>query len=175
MNPSTCKFIVAGDSASARDSIIDILRGAGAREIARARDGAEAFDLVARRKPHALILDLELLHDTVRTVRQVRLSPFSLQRELPVIALTAYATRAQIMLIRNAGATAILSKPISSGMLLARLKEALTNPRPFIESALYTGPDRRRPGAIPYDGPLRRFDDVDAFDVSPVKFRGGRT
>lgn len=159
MNLTKYKIVVAGDSASARDSIVDILRGGGARDIIRARDGAEAFDRVCSGRPHALILDLDLLHDTVRMVRQVRLSAFSLQRELPVIALTAYATRAQILLMRNAGATEILSKPISSGLLLARLEEALTRPRAFIESALYTGPDRRRPGATAHDGPRRRADD----------------
>ena len=58
---------------------------------------------------------------------------------------------------RDAGITEFLAKPVSSKALYQRIVSVIANPRPFIKTKTYFGPDRRRninPGA--YTGPERR-------------------
>jgi hypothetical protein len=60
---------------------------------------------------------------------------------------------------REAGVNEFVMKPFTPASLLARLQLVLLNPRPFIVSEEYVGPDRRRRASASYSGPLRRGSD----------------
>ena len=67
-------------------------------------------------------------------------------------------------------------RPFSTAALINKVGEVQTRRREFVESAQYTGPDRRRRRAgADYDGPRRRlFDQADkAADAPEVQIRKG--
>src|SRR6202012_53439 len=57
---------------------------------------------------------------------------------------------------RDGGVTEFLAKPISAKGLYQRILNVVANPRPFIKTKTYFGPDRRRNTANAYSGPERR-------------------
>src|SRR6185503_19347376 len=57
---------------------------------------------------------------------------------------------------RDAGVTEFLAKPISAKALYQRIINVVANPRPFIKTKTYFGPDRRRNTTSNYIGPERR-------------------
>jgi hypothetical protein len=57
---------------------------------------------------------------------------------------------------RDAGVTEFLAKPISAKALYNRILHIILNPRPFIKTETYFGPDRRRNVNAKYSGPERR-------------------
>ena len=79
-------------------------------------------------------------------------------RRLPIVMCTAYTDMKRILAARDAGVNAILTKPFSPQRLYDALFNALFKPRPFVGSADYVGPDRRRK-QIPIDFPDRRGGD----------------
>jgi two-component system, chemotaxis family, chemotaxis protein CheY len=77
---------------------------------------------------------------------------------VPIIMITVHSDRKGIFLARDAGVTEILTKPISANGLYQRIVSVVTNPRPFIKTKNYFGPDRRRNPNSAYAGTERRKD-----------------
>ncbi len=157
--------IIADDQKSSRDIVSEILKSTGMRDIRQADDGGEAFRLICERAPDLLFLDLEMPYDGVKTLRQIRTAAHSPDRRLAVIVMTASATPTRLMALRDAGVNEVVSKPLTSAKLYARINAVLLNPRPFIEVLAYVGPDRRRGRAHKYAGPFRRAGERDVFDI----------
>ncbi len=151
--------VVADDHKGSRDIVSDILWTAGMRDIRVAEDGGQAFALICQRLPDFVILDLEMPHDGLTTLRQIRRAANSPDRRLPVIMMTAYATRSRIENLRDAGATEIVSKPLNRAKLLHRVDSIVLRPRAFIDAPEYVGPDRRRHCVSSFEGPFRRASD----------------
>ena len=61
-----------------------------------------------------------------------------------------------VVTARDAGITEFLTKPISAKALYERILNVVANPRPFIKTKTYFGPDRRRNVNLNYIGPERR-------------------
>jgi hypothetical protein len=61
---------------------------------------------------------------------------------------------------RLAGVNGYLRKPISQLALKKRVRAVVVHPRPFIVTATYVGPCRRRRQDPDYAGPWRRLDDL---------------
>jgi DNA-binding response OmpR family regulator len=78
-------------------------------------------------------------------------SPFT-----PIIMLTAHSERTRVTAARDAGVTEFMVKPISAMGLHRRIVNIIANPRRFIRTKTYFGPDRRRNSAPGYSGPERR-------------------
>ena len=64
--------------------------------------------------------------------------------------------RRRVTVARDAGVTEFLAKPISAKGLYQRILNVVANPRPFIKTKTYFGPDRRRNTNNTYVGPERR-------------------
>ena len=166
MDIQAISVIVADDHKTSRDIVVELLRSEGVRDIRQADDGGEAYKLVCARTPDILILDLEMPYDGVRTLRQIRTAPDSPNRELPVLMMTAYCTKARIEAMRDAGTTEIVAKPLTGAALMGRLRSMLRYPRPFIDLTCYVGPDRRRLALGDYPGPFRRSTDSPVFEIA---------
>ena len=65
-------------------------------------------------------------------------------------------SKRRVTLARDAGVTEFLAKPISAKGLYQRVLNVVANPRPFIKTKNYFGPDRRRNTATTYIGEERR-------------------
>jgi two-component system chemotaxis response regulator CheY len=70
--------------------------------------------------------------------------------------LTGHTERTRVMKARDAGITEFLAKPISAKGLYQRVFSVVAHPRPFIRTACYFGPERRRTANAKYVGPERR-------------------
>jgi DNA-binding response OmpR family regulator len=75
---------------------------------------------------------------------------------IPIIMLTGKAERADVEAARDVGVTEFLVKPFSAKSLYERLVLVIENPRSFIISQTYVGPERRRRTDIPPNGNERR-------------------
>lgn len=56
--------------------------------------------------------------------------------------ITGYAERTRVFEARDAGVSEMLVKPISAKGLYQRIAKVVLNPRPFIRTESYFGPDR---------------------------------
>ena len=74
----------------------------------------------------------------------------------PIIMLTGHSEKRRVTVARDAGVTEFLAKPISAKGLYQRILNVVANPRPFIKTKTYFGPDRRRNTNNAYIGPERR-------------------
>jgi two-component system, chemotaxis family, chemotaxis protein CheY len=101
--------------------------------------------LFKERVPDIIILDLHLPildgFDVLRIVRDRATSP---NPYVPVIVLSAHSERSHIIQARDHGATEYLVKPVSARAIYSRVANVILNPRPFVETKTYFGPDRRR-------------------------------
>ena len=75
---------------------------------------------------------------------------------VPIIMLTGHTEKDRVTAARDAGITEFLAKPISAKALYQRIVNVVANPRPFIKTKTYFGPDRRRNVNPNYIGPERR-------------------
>jgi CheY-like chemotaxis protein len=97
-------------------------------------------------------------------------------RRLALVMVAETNSAADVERARSAGVDEFVLRPFSTAALISKVDEVKTRRREFIESAHYTGPDRRRRRAGPdYDGPRRRlFDQADkAADAPDVQIRKG--
>ncbi|MCB1783724.1 MAG: response regulator [Alphaproteobacteria bacterium] len=63
---------------------------------------------------------------------------------LPIILVSGYTTEKVVKTARDKGANESLVKPISGEKLAHRIISVIDKPRPFIKTATFFGPDRRR-------------------------------
>src|SRR6185312_4041372 len=77
---------------------------------------------------------------------------------VPIIMLTGHSEKKRVIASRDAGVTEFLAKPISAKSLYQRVLNIVVNPRPFIKTKTYFGPDRRRNLNPNYDDPAGRKD-----------------
>src|SRR6202140_2331278 len=75
---------------------------------------------------------------------------------VPIIMVTGHSEKKRVIGARDAGVTECLAKPVSAKALYQRIFNAVPNPRPFIKTRTYFGPDRRRNVNPNYVGPERR-------------------
>lgn len=142
---SKLRFLVAEDNRFMREICRTILFSYGARDVVEATDGAEALELFKERVPDIILLDLHMpILDGFDVLRMVRDRGTSLNPYVPVIVLSAYSERWRILQARDLGATEYLVKPVSASAIYSRVANVVLNPRPFVETKSYFGPDRRR-------------------------------
>lgn len=63
---------------------------------------------------------------------------------VPIILCTSYTGLQSVINARDAGITEILAKPVSPSQIMEKMINAFFNQRDFINSDIYSGPDRRR-------------------------------
>lgn len=149
--------LLADDNAHMRAIVATILKSIGIDRIREARNGAEALDILKGWAADVAIVDFRMEPvDGVAFTRQVRQSPDSVNPFLPIIMLTGYADRVRVFEARDAGVTELIVKPVKTQAVISRLNAVLFHPRPFVRTADYFGPDRRRAVNATYTGPERR-------------------
>lgn len=125
--------LIVDDNANMRLLIRTILRSFGLAEARQARDGTTGLAELARRPPSLIISDWEMSPmnggDFIRSVRRVGGEPHCF---VPIIVLTAHASRQIIGEAFDAGATQLLVKPVTPANLLQRIGWVLEDDRPFV-------------------------------------------
>ncbi len=153
-------ILVVDDNAHMRKLIMEILRAIGIRDSYEAADGAEGLNLMRANRIDMVITDIAMQPiDGVDFVRLIRNSSDSPAPTVPVIMVTGHSTRAKVDEARDAGVNEFLAKPVTAKGVLDRMQRVIDKPRPFIRTADYFGPDRRRRADPEYAGPRRRSTD----------------
>ncbi len=144
-NLERLSFLVVDDNRHMRALVRSVLRALGARNIAEATDGADAYRRLGTYAPDVVICNWQMSPmDGLEFVRLVRTDTDSPNPFVPVIMLTGHTEAKRVVEARDAGVTEFLAKPISAQQLYSRILAVIERPRPFIHAKSYVGPDRRR-------------------------------
>lgn len=168
---SQVRFLVIEDNPALATLFRSLLTGLAVRHIALACNGEIGKDLTRSFEPDIIITDYKMSPTSgVEFTRWLRTAKDSPDQEIAVIMTSAYSEAERIMAARDSGVNEFLLKPITVHTLYQRIRTIIESDRPFIRSAEYTGPCRRRNRGKVYDGPLRRHDDdtgldAEAFDI----------
>ena len=109
MANSAKRILVVEDDLDNRRIVVKILTLAG-YEVLEAPDGRAAITVTRAEHPDLIIMDLAIPHvDGWEVSRQLKTDPQS--ADIPIIALTAFATRGDEERAREAGCDGYLSKP----------------------------------------------------------------
>ena len=139
---------------------LDQLRTMGFGRAMGGADGAEAWELLRKINPDVVLIEwLESDTDGLDFIRRVRMSDEAPNRAVAMFMLTKRGAKADVEIARKAGVDGYLIKPISALVLQQRLRTVMLNPQPFIVTAAYVGPCRRRRDDPAFPGPPRRLDD----------------
>jgi PleD family two-component response regulator len=149
-------FLVVDDKSYMRRVVKSVLETLGARLIEEASNGREALNILRQWPPDIVLSEwwtaplsgLELL----RVVRAEK-GPV---RFTPMIMVTSETRRERVIGARNAGVTEYVAKPITAKGLFLRIREIVERPRPFVDTSVYFGPDRRRRTEVMNEGADRR-------------------
>lgn len=156
------RFLVVDDNTYMRRILRALLHGFGAREVLEAEDGAIGIETFIAQQPDVVILDWEMpILDGLEVTRMIRQASLGTNPQVPIIMVSGHTEKRRIAEARDAGITEFLAKPVSSKSLYDRVFSVVANPRPFIKTGTYFGPDRRRTSAAGHVGPERRKADAE--------------
>lgn len=159
-NLTALSVLVADDSPQMRRLLIAMLNALGIWKVRTAADGRVAFEAIQAERPDILITDADMGHvGGMELVRSIRRNQDSNDPYLPIIMVTGHTEKSWVEDARDAGVNEFVAKPISAASLYSRIAEVILNPRPFVRSEDYIGPDRRRRDSSKYGGPMRRKED----------------
>lgn len=99
---------------------VDLLEANGFSTLA-ARNGADGLRLAREHRPDLILMDIQLPEVSgLEITRQIKADPEL--KDIPVIAVTAFAMKGDEERIREGGAEAYVSKPISIGPFVELVK-----------------------------------------------------
>jgi CheY-like chemotaxis protein len=151
------RFVVVDDNAHMRRIVRTLLNGFGAREVTEAEDGAAGLEAFTQNVPDIVITDWAMpIFDGVELTQMIRQPGANPNPFVPIIMLTGHSEKRRVVAARDAGVTEFLVKPLSARALYERIINVVMNPRPFVRTKTYFGPDRRRSLNANYAGPERR-------------------
>jgi len=138
-----------------------MLRALGVGSIDAAADAQRALQVMRVRVPDILIVDWMMEGMSgIELTKHIRSSDKSPNHFMPIVMVTAHAEKELVIEARDAGVTEFLVKPIAAAALAQKLLTIMEQPRPFVRTAAYFGPDRRRRNQQ-FKGPERRTTDAD--------------
>jgi CheY-like chemotaxis protein len=168
------RFLVVDDNMHMRRIVRQLLHGFGSREIYEAEDGATGLEGFNSHNPDIVITDWTMpILDGLELTQMIRKPDANSNPYVPIIMLSGHAEKSRVIQARDAGVTEFLTKPIAAKALYERILSVALNPRPFIKTATYFGPDRRRNVSPNYAGPERRkgSEAAETIPVTPLEIR----
>ena len=115
------RILVVEDNDLNRKLFCDVLKANGF-EVVPVADGSNVLPTAKRFAPDLVIMDIQLPNVSgVDLIVQLKADPAL--RDMPVLAVTAYAGKGDEDRIRDAGATEYLSKPVSIGPFMTAVRK----------------------------------------------------
>lgn len=154
---SKVSVLIADDDPRIALIVRKVLESLGFTNIHLARNGEQALKLIRSEKVDMIITDWQMEPmDGISLVKYLRTVDDSPNRFIPIIMLTGNVERSHVETARDVGVTEFVVKPFSAKTLCDRIIMLIENPRSFIMSKRFVGPDRRRRHTIPPDGTEKR-------------------
>lgn len=136
--------LIIDDSRYARSFIKTALQSFGVKTILEAGDGPSGLEILGKQPVHLVIVDHDMAPmDGIDFTRFLRSGDMVGCNDVAVIMMSAESASEVVMQARGAGVTEFLVKPMSTDSLFRRIRNALVNPKAFVRSPTFTGPDRR--------------------------------
>lgn len=144
---STLNVLVADRDHRTASLVQRLLFSFGFRSMDLTTNGESALTLLRSRPYDILITEWNMAPvDGVQLVRAIRSAKDDkrIPRDIPILMLTAQADKDSVTLARDAGITEFVAKPFSAKTISNRIIQIIDNPRSFVETSSFVGPDRRR-------------------------------
>ncbi len=155
-----------------RNMLIGLLRDAGANDVMLAKRGDTVIEQISERAPSVIIADWHTHddpnEDRLKLVRAIRETENAAFRATPIVFISPPRSRREIEQARDAGVSEFLVTPIAPITLQDRLRSLDARPRPFVDVARCTGPDRRRRPRRAHGPAYKRTADVEAELTTPM-------
>lgn len=123
------RVLVVEDNLVNRELVVDLLEAAG-YDVEQAEDGTQVLDFVKARRPDLILMDMQLPHvDGVTVTQALKADPAT--RDIPVIAVSAYAMNGDRERMLQAGCNGYIPKPVDTRRFLptiATLLEGMEGP-----------------------------------------------
>ncbi len=152
-------LLVEGDNRM-RNLVKNVLTSFGFHTIHVANNGQEAIEKLHANKYDLIITDWKTEpvsgYDLVHYIRN---DPNSPDFFVPIIMLSGMAEKRHVEKARDVGITEFVAKPFSVETFRARIISVFENPREFIFSSTYSGPNRRRHKSVRSPSTERRRED----------------
>jgi two-component system, chemotaxis family, chemotaxis protein CheY len=144
MNLRDLAILVADPSSYISMLIHSMLRGFGANKVLEVRNSISVFQALMAQRIDILICDVQLpSHGGLALVRAIRGRTDNEHRTIPILLMSSDSSEATVKRARDSGANMVIAKPLSPGSLYDRLSWIAFNPRKFVDTPNYFGPDRR--------------------------------
>ena len=161
------RILIVDDNAHIRQLLRTVLSAVGVRNIDVAEDGVRGFESFCRLDYDLVFTDYEMEPISgIDLVELIRTSTKSPNPYIPVIMISAYSDQDRVQLARDHGVTEFLAKPFTVERLMSRMQTVIEEPRAFVKTDTYFGPDRRRQEDPSYMGPERRKTELEEVDVT---------
>lgn len=154
---SGLKVLIIDDSIYMRQIIKILLHGMGFHKIFEAGDGTDALVLMKNNPFDIIFLDWEMpIMNGIEFIRVIRKSSEPYDHLIPIIMVSGHSELKRITEARDAGINEFVVKPLSVQTLYTRIVSVIEKPRPFIKTASFFGPDRRRKPPSNFSGTEQR-------------------
>jgi two-component system, chemotaxis family, chemotaxis protein CheY len=158
---SALRILVIDDSREMCTIVGTVLAAAGVGHLHYASDGRRGLEVMSQYSIDLAYVDHEMpVMNGLEFISAVRAMD-SAARYMPIIMLTGHSDIPRLNAARDRGVTEFLCKPVTAKTILTRLNAVIMEPRSFVMSPGYFGPDRRRTRRTAYKGPYRRSVDGD--------------
>ena len=128
----------------------------GITKIVHVEDGETALEVLGMEPFQAVFCDCVVTSAGVPFLAAARRSKSVRNPMIPIFLLKERASRRDVEVARDSGATDVITVPISPKTLHAKLEAAVLAPRSFIVAGEFFGPDRRAKLRPAYGGADRR-------------------
>jgi CheY-like chemotaxis protein len=142
---SRLRILIIDDNQPIRLLIRSLLMDLGVGFVDVADNGRKGWDMFTSNPPDLIVVDWRMNDGNgLEFTRRVRKDPLSPQPHIPIIMTTGFTNKERVFQARDAGVTEFLIKPFTVQNLSRHLTHVIENPRKFVMSSNFTGPDRRR-------------------------------
>jgi CheY-like chemotaxis protein len=134
------------------------LRGMGVRAIHIVQSANQATEAFQHAHPDVMVAVVENAENDegLNLIRFIRRWDKSPNKRIPIVAASPRAELPVVTAVINNGGNEFVVLPASADQLMKKIFSALQSNRPFVETADYVGPERRRRVDPKYTGPERR-------------------
>jgi CheY-like chemotaxis protein len=182
-NLQSVRILVIDDNMPIRMLIRMLLLDLGIGHVDVASDGEDGLDKYRLNKPDMILVDWRMdKMDGIAFTKTLRADSSSHAQHVPILMMTGFTNKERVFTARDAGVTEFLIKPFTVDSLAKHLSHVIDNPRDFIKTSAFAGPDRRRKrDPVPSEKKKRKADKLVTANNEPdiprnanfVDLRGG--
>lgn len=161
------RVLLVDQNTHIRQLLRTILQTVGTGTVDMSSDGITGFEAYCLHEYDVVFTDSEMEPISgLDFVELIRTSPKSPNPYVPIIMLSGYSDEERVRLARDHGVTEFLAKPFTADIVLKRLEAVIENPRSFVRTNSYFGPDRRRTPSPDFTGQDRRETTLEEVTLS---------